>query len=767
MRWVISFGRPFRYGYMQDNPWKGTQPHRCCNHGGMTTLSRRRFLKISTATAGVAATGTVASPLLRMDEPAGALLNGGEIATIPTFCDVCFWKCGAIAYKRGGKLWKIEGNPRDPLSRGRLCPRGTGGIGAHFDPDRLKQPLMRANARGEEVWSPVSWDEALGFVAEKMETIKNRYGPEAMALFSHGIGGAFLKHTLRAYGTPNISAPSYAQCRGPRDVGFSLTFGEGVSTPERTDIRNAQCLVLIGSHLGENMHNTQVQEFAEAIENGASVIVADPRFSIAAGKAKYYLPVRPGTDIALLLAWMHVIVEEESYDKDYVARNGFGFEAFTAYLKPYTPEWAYPRTGVSPGLIRDTAREMARHKPASLVHPGRHVTWYGDDAQRSRAIALLNALLGSWGRRGGFYAPASMYVPDYPYPEYPPPDRPKADNPDNRFPFADGTLTTGIREATSTGKPYPIKGWMVYATNLLQALPNTQKTIDAMQHLDLMVAIDIIPSEIAGWADVVLPESVYLERHDDLNVEWFREPFIALRQPVVEPPDDQKPNWWIARELASKLGLSTYYPWKDIEEYLETRLASAGYSYEDLKTDGIIPGERQPIYFDEGIPEEFYTPSGKIEFYSPQLEEAGFDPIPAYTPPEEPPAGMYRLLYGRSPVHSFSRTQTNPLLLEMAAENEVWVNADVAGRLGLRTGDLVTLRNQDDVRSKPVKVRATQRIRRDCVYMIHGFGHWSRGIRPDASQGASDARLITRSATDPLMGATGMNVNFVSLELEA
>ena len=140
---------------------------------------------------------------------------------------------------KDGKLWKIEGNPLDPLSHGRLCPRGTGGVGAHFDPDRLRAPLVRRQKRGQEEWVEVTWDEALDVVAEKLQKIKAEYGPEAVALFSHGIGGNFLKHTLKAYGTPNIAAPSFAQCRGPRDVGFRLTFGEDVGSPERTDIRNA------------------------------------------------------------------------------------------------------------------------------------------------------------------------------------------------------------------------------------------------------------------------------------------------------------------------------------------------------------------------------------------------------------------------------------------------------------------------------------------------------------------------------------------------
>jgi thiosulfate reductase/polysulfide reductase chain A len=731
----------------------------------MSALSRRRFLKIAGAGVGVAAAAGPVGRLFRTVEAGGEGERG--LRRVPTFCDICFWKCGAIATVRDGVLWKIEGNPDDPLSRGRLCPRGTGGIGAHFDTDRLRAPLVRRSVRGEERWIEVTWDEALGAVAERMQKIKAEHGPEAIALFSHGIGGTFLKHTLKAFGTPNLTAPSFAQCRGPRDVGFNLTFGEDVGSPERTDIKNARCLVLIGSHLGENMHNTQVQEFAEAVGRGASIIVADPRFSVAASKAKFYLPVKPGTDLALLLAWMNTLVAEGLYDKDYVQRFGFGFEAFTAEIAPFTPEWAYPETGIEPEVIRETAREMARHRPATLVHPGRHATWYGDDTQRSRAIALLNALLGSWGRKGGFYSPVSMDVPAYPYPPYPKPARGKVDNPGKRYPFATESLTTGIREATLTGKPYPVKGWFVYASNLIHALPDERETIRAIESLDLLVVVDVIGSEIAGWADVVLPEATYLERYDEINVETFREPFVALRQPVVAPPADQKPNWWIARALAGKLGLEAYYPWTDIEEYLEHRLKAAGLSLAALKQKGIVRGERQPITFEEGVPPTFGTPSGKIEFYSTQLREAGFDPVPMYKRPLPGPPGSFRLLFGRAPVHSFGRTQTNPILHDMMAENEVWVNANAALRLGLKSGDRVRLRNQDGVVSNAVRVRATEAIRGDCVYLVHGFGHTSKMLRRAFGRGASDAQLVTRYAVDPLMGGTGMNVNFVTLEAEA
>ncbi|MBE0570825.1 MAG: molybdopterin-dependent oxidoreductase, partial [Ignavibacteriaceae bacterium] len=455
------------------------------------------------------------------------------------------------------------------------------------------------------------------------------------------------------------------------------------------------------------------------------------------------------------------------YDVDYVSNFGFGFEAFAAEVSKYTPEWAYIETGIDPDVIRETAREMARYKPATLIHPGRHVTWYGDDAQRSRAIALLNALLGSWGRKGGFYMPYSYSIPKYPYPEYPELKKEPVDNPDGKYPFAEGEqISTGIREATITGIPYSIKGWIIYGTNLMQALPNQQETIAAIQNLDLMVVVDVVPSEIAGWADVVLPESVYLERYDDLNTSPFREGFVGIRQPVVTEPNDQKPNWWIAKKLGEKLGLQKYFPWEDIEDYLDTRLKLAGHSFEELKEKGIIKGPQQPIYFEDGVEPEFWTPSGKIEFYSPQLAEAGFDPVPKYTKHPDPPSGYFRLLYGRAPVHTFSKTQSNPLLRDMMSENEIWINADIAEQYGLKQGDKIKLKNTDGVISDQIKVKPTERIRPDCVYMVHGFGQKSRQLRSTYKKGASDAELITQYKTDPLMGGTAMNVNFVTFEME-
>ena len=237
----------------------------------------------------------------------------------------------------------------------------------------------------------VTWDEALTFLAGKLEAIKKEHGPEAVAFFPHGISARFFSTVMKAYGTPNSAEPSFAQCRGPRDVGYQLTFGSGLGSPEPLDLEESKLIVLVGSHLGENVFTSPITQFADGLAKGAKLVVVDPRFSTAASKADWWLPIRPGTDIALLLAWANVLIAEELYDADYLAKHANGFDKLAAHVKDTTPEWAAPITDLPADLIRETARAMGAAKPAVVLHPGRHVTWYGDDTQRARAMAIVTA----------------------------------------------------------------------------------------------------------------------------------------------------------------------------------------------------------------------------------------------------------------------------------------------------------------------------------------------------------------------------------------
>ena len=734
-------------------------------------FTRRDFIKIGTVAGGAVAASGLATNWWNLQ--ARTIPNpksDGEYA-VPTFCELCFWKCGVLAHVKDGRVTKVVGNPAHPLSKGRLCPRGEAATGLLYDPDRLKQPLLRRAKRGQQIFEAVSWSAALDETARQMDAIRTRYGPEAFALFSHGFGGSWFSRLMQAYGSPNVAAPSYAQCRGPREVGFTITYGQGVGSPESIDIENARCITLLGSHLGENMHNTQVQELATAIGRGAQLVVVDPRFSVAASKAEYWLPIKPGTDIALLLAWMNVIIAEKRYDADYITKYASGFEQLAKHVESKTPEWAYPITGIKGDTIRETARFIAGHRPASLIHPGRHVTWYGDDTQRLRAVAILTALLGAWGRRGGYILPSAMELPKYPGKKPAAPARPVADRQTaSLYPLADETLASGVCDATIPGKAaYQLKGWMVYGTNLMQSLPAPQQTEKAIQQLDFLVAIDVLPAEITGWSDVVLPESTYLERFDDVWAPAYKEPFIAIRQPAVLPMYESKPGWWIARELASRLGIGDYFDWKDPLEILRWRVEAAGQNFAKLRQSGVITGARTPVAEEEGLALSFDTPSKKIELFSSALAAAGFDPIPNYTPHPQPPDGMFRLLSGRAPTHTFGRTANNRLAATVFPENELWINTVAARTLAgfedkpLKSGESIVLENQDGVRSTPINVKVTERIRGDCVYMVHGWGHSSNGLKYAKGRGASDSELVTNYATDPIMGGTGMNVNFVRL----
>jgi thiosulfate reductase/polysulfide reductase chain A len=208
-------------------------------------------------------------------------------------------------------------------------------------------------------------------------------------------------------------------------------------------------------------------------------------------------------------------------------------------------------------------------------------------------------------------------------------------------------------------------------------------------------------------------------------------------------------------------------PFKDMDEYLAKRCELAGVDYAKFRKEGIVMGLKKPITVDEGLELSFDTPSKKVEFWSEQLVKAGFDPVPKYAPPDPAPPGFYRLVTGRAPVHTFSRTQTNPLLSDLMPENELWVHTDTAAAAGLRNGQYVKLKNQDGVVSNGIRVKATQRIRPDTVYMVYGFGHTSPMLKTALQKGASASQLNTRYKVDPLMGATSIHQNFVTFVKEA
>ncbi len=728
-----------------------------------SSITRRNFLQISSAFLAASSVGYQSFSLSENAFANNAYPDPDKI--VPTLCELCFWRCGVDAHVLDGKLYKLTGQQNHPLSNGKLCPRGTGGAGLLYDPDRLRHPLIREKINGKSQFRKATWEEATSLIAEKLKLTTEQYGKESAVMFSHGFGASFFKKLFSDFGMTHFCAPSYAQCRGPRAEGYKLTYGHAVGSPEGLDVANSKYLVLIGSHLGENMHNTAVQDFANAIGDGLKLVVVDPRFSVAAGKAERWLPIKPGTDLALLRSWIHIILKEKLYDIEFIDQNAIGLEELTQSVANATPENTYAITGIPTEQIIAVARDLGRYGSSALVHPGRHVTWYGDDTQRSRASAILNALLGNYRMPGGLIKQEKFKMPKSEKKVITKMEKGRKFS--SKYPFASKIPSNELIEQTMSGSPYPVKFWFVYGTNLVHTLANKKLFLEAINQLDFMVAVDVLPMEITGYADVILPECTYLERYDDLDVRSYRTPYLALRQPVVRPMYDSKPGHEIAMMLADKLDMGESFE-EDIESYLDKRLKSINSSLDELKTKGVLTQVQKNLYRQPGEPLRFKTPSGKIELFSRQLVESGFDGVPRYNEPVKNPPGYFRLLFGRSPHHTFGRTANNRFLRELTPENELWVNKLAGEEMKLKHGEYIFLVNQEGVKSETrIKVRLTHRIRPEVVYMYHGFGHTDNRLRAARGKGANDSDLITHWSIDPIMGATGMHNNFVTFTREA
>lgn len=719
------------------------------------TLSRRGFLQLSAATAAaaVAPRSAAADPLRRKGR-----FGDREAVLVPSICEMCFWKCGIRGKVVDGRLVRLEGNPDHPLSRGRLCARGNAGIDLLYDPDRLRGPLERVGPRGQGRFRPISWDEALARVGAEFRRVIDAYGPDALAFFGHGTSAKYPLSMMEHLGSRTVSSASFFQCRGPREAAYTLTFGMTPGSPERVDLEQARAIVLLGTHLGENAHVSQVAHLAEGLARGATLVVVDPRYSVVASKADWWLPIRPGTDTALLLAWIHRVIERKLYDEEYVARYATGFERLVEHVRPFDARWAEAQTGIAASAIEATADLFGATRPAVALHPGRQTAWYGNDTQRARAVAILTALLGAWGRPGGLFYPSPLQLGACPCDPKDDPARPLC--PDDQYHFRQEGIPAHCIIENSLADPPAVRAWLVWGQNLLQSVPYPQRTAQALQRLEFVCVVDILPTEITQYADIVLPESTYLERYDGVFAERnAKQPFLALRQPIVPPLHDTRDGFAITRGILEAVGRSDCLPCASIEEFIGLQLAKTDISFDELRRKGIVEAPGWPF------PDEpkLYTDSGRIELYSQALADKQLPPLPVYTPPERNPPGMLRLIAGRTPYHSFARSLNNRLLDAHVDDNPVFVNDEQGRAMGLADGDRVELENQDQVRSGPAVVRLTPGLRPGIAYTWHGFGGRSPALRRGFNRGWSDNTLTTRFAVDPETGASGMRVNFVRI----
>jgi thiosulfate reductase/polysulfide reductase chain A len=684
---------------------------------------------------------------------------------IYSICFMCSVRCPIKVTVEDGAVKWIEGNPHQ--LKGALCAKGSAGTALLSDTERLRYPMIRDGARGEGRWKRVSWDQALDYAAEKLKAAINTYGPQSVAFGERQHLNTHLSKTfMRALGSPNHFSHD-ALCKGSVNTAFRTLTGY-TDAEVAEDLANTKHVILYGRNLFESLELKPIQALLDAKDKGARITYIDIRSTVTASHADRFWMIRPGTDLALNYALIHVILKDTLYDEEYVNRWVTGLTELRGFVEPYTPEWAEEETGIPAGEIVALAREVSSVKPQVVFHFGYRGASHINEIYFRRSLIILNALMGSIESKGGLiikkgpkdagYGALGKLVDQKDLP------RVKGERFDgvgsSKFPLADPAhgVPTMLPLAILHEDPYPLKALIIYRFDPLLSIPDYNQNKKAFDKLDFLLTIEVNFSETAWYSDVILPESIYLERSDSIQMANGPKPTLYMRRQCVPPRYDTKPYWEIVRELAKRLDLGRFFPYETIEDIWSLQLKDLGLTIEDFNAKGFVSLSKNPILWDRKEGLKFKTPSGKIELVSSLLEQHGFPSFPPYKSVSPPAEDEFRLTVGRCAVHTHISTQNNPYLNELVPENRLWLNTEEAARLGIAEGQIVEV--SSDHGFGKLRAFVTDFIHPEAVFMLHGFGRQVPATTRCYGKGASDTTLQD-NVTDMIGGSPGLHETFV------
>jgi thiosulfate reductase / polysulfide reductase chain A len=688
---------------------------------------------------------------------------------IYSLCFMCSIRCPIRVLTKDGQVEWIEGNPHVPGMEGSLCPRGSAGISLLYDTERVQTPMIRVGERGSGNWRKASWEEALDFVADKLKEIIDKNGPQSIVLgertqLATHVSKAFLK----ALGSPNHFTHD-ALCKGSVNTACRSMFGY-TDAQMAMDYKNTKHIVLYGRNIFEAVSVKEVNNLMDALENGAKLTYIDPRVTVTATKAHRYWMIRPGTDLALNYALIHVIIKERLYDADFVERWVSGMSDLREFVASYTPEWAEKETGISADEIVALAREMSKDKPSVIFHFGYRGANQINEIYIRRSILILNCLMGSVETKGGLFfkkgpgevgrKPARKLTEQQFEKKIDVPRFDKVGTKDFPLPDPNHGVAQMLPHAILNEDPYPIKALINYRFEPLMSIPDTNTTLKALDKLDLIVTIDINYSDIAWYSDVILPESIYLERTDCVQQANGLKPQIFLRRQAVPPRYDTREGAMILKQLAEKMDIGKYFHYESMDDLVRWQLEGTGFTMEDFDKKGFVAYCKDPIFW-ERTQLKIKTPSGKIEFRSSLLENAGFESFPEYEPIPKPEKDHFRLVTGRCALHTHVSTQNNPYLNELRSENRLWINSQKAAELGISNNSIVEISSKKG--SGTIKACVTDLIHPESVFMLHGFGHQAKRATRSYNQGVSDS-LLEENVSDMVGGSPAFHETFVKVK---
>jgi thiosulfate reductase/polysulfide reductase chain A len=676
-------------------------------------------------------------------------------ASIVTCCGICDSACGMRATVQDGAIRFLQGLPEDPHNEGRLCAKGTASAWVKNDPDRLKFPMMRTNPRKgfeeDPRWVRVSWTEALDTIAARFREIRDKYGQEALLAVSRG-SPAWFARLYSALGMERVDHND--MCYGVDVVVSQRTIGAHTFA---WDLENARYIVLFGWDMMTRAKLVLANRLLHAKENGARVVNFNPLHTATAKFSNEWYPVRPGGDLAIALAMIHVLLKENLYDKEFVDKyaNFAQYEnEIRSHFQKYTPEWAETESDVPASVIWRVAREFGTTKPAVVpIHKKTLAANYENAAPVCHAIAILNILAGNIDRPGGHYFPRTISIPSldaiWKPPAYPKLPAKRVDGRE-KLPLA-GSYGMFSTLADGMTRVYPGRVKFLFWNNYhLNSFPDYRRIAEALKTVEFMVLVDILPMDAMYFADVVLPGTMFLEGSDLISRTYnAKSPFVVVRQPVTPAPFETKSASFIAIELGKRLAPEYFKKpdgaWLNGSELLDEQVKRAGLgdSFAEFRKKGFFAKEQA---FTPRT--TFATATGKCQIYVPEFAAKNYDPLPNWRPKRDLPGPEYPyyLITTLPGEHKRNSTQNNLILNEIGGESYVQIHPSTAQRHGIRNGGLVRVRSRAGMVIGPV--RLTETVRPDVVVVPHGFGHKSAWLSLAGGKGFCDNDLVPAQSVE-------------------
>jgi anaerobic selenocysteine-containing dehydrogenase/Fe-S-cluster-containing dehydrogenase component len=571
-------------------------------------------------------------------------------------CSMCFNACSALFHIKGGRVINITGNPEDPTTRGKLCSKGLNHVLMYNSRHRLTRALKRAGERGEDKFVELTYDEALGEFAEKLGGIRSRYGPESLAIYTPTRSGYLQQRGMapffaKAFGTPNFSG-SAPLCDTALDIAFSTFQGGRSGNSYLEDDLGSGAFYLI---VGENMAETRPVNFGLIndcrVKNRARLVVVDPRQTVTASKADKWLPIRPGTDMALALAMAYHLIAKDLVNRDFIEEWVAGYGKIREFIleKKYTPQWAERITDIPAGEIEELAEDYARAERATIF-ASRGLAQHSNAVQTIRSFMILAAITGQWGRKGatvqmsssGKMLGTSLSEADL-----------------GKIKPGVSKSPVGWFDAIRTGKPYPIKA-VIWAGNPYGLWPGLSRLKDGLKNVEVIAHLEIWKNDTSLVSDYVFPSAHGVE-YGEINRSTEDRRALWI-QKMIDPPGDARPDLYFWVELGKRFGLQDVLKeeYKNSSVFFDSEMRASplvkGVTVNRMMESrkGFLrmplPDERSPeidtlylegsVYPGDPSGKRIPTPSGKLEIWTPELEkkfnQLGLSALPEfYTEPEQ------------------------------------------------------------------------------------------------------------------------------------